>query len=480
MQRNLKVGDTRQNPNVVLLVLDTIRARELPIYGYDRETAPSLSRFASNATIYDRAYTNAPWTLPAHASLFSGLLPSEHGCHGGSPSFDLDATHTLAGQFRTRGYETYGVSNNVWVNDHFGMDAGFGSFHKEWQLFTQSRDVGHLMKRSKSGPLRLLKSVLSGNPLVNAVNGLYGKYFYRRDDFGAERTTSHVESILKDTDEPFFLFVNYMEAHAPYTPHEETEQFLPVGTDYHAIERLEEISSRSKDFHVGDLELDDDDFTALQAMYDGEIRYLDDRLGRLFDVIEGTDLRDTVVVVVGDHGENIGDHSLMAHRFSVHDTLVHVPLMIRYPDWFDAPDRLSVPVDFRDLFAELVAIADGADSTRMPVKGRDEPVVTEYLDTTYTPEAKDDNVKFEGSEYDHRLAAAITEKYKYVLRDDDQERLYRYGARDFEIEGRLVEEESVTTELREYCSAVRQPDGDEGEEIEDESVRSHLEELGYL
>lgn len=469
-----------RKPNVLVIVLDTVRARELPTFGYNYETTPSLSQFATEATVYNRAYTNAPWTLPAHASLFSGLLPSEHGCHGDSPSFTLDAADTLAGRFSEQGYKTYGISNNVWVSDHFGMDIGFDTFHKEWQLFTESQDIGHLAKQTNVGFSDLLPLIFSGNPLTNAVNGLFGKYLYRRHDFGANRTTDHVKSILADTTEPFFLFVNYMEAHAPYTFHEETERFLPTDMDKEEIERLIDISSRSKEYHTGELKLDEDDLRRLQALYDGEIRYLDAQLGRLFNIIDQADLQDTVIMVVGDHGENIGDHSLMAHRFSVHDTLIHVPLLVRYPEWFDAPDCVDVPVDFRDVFTELTSIAEGSKQTQMPSGKRDEPIITEYLNTTYTPEAKDSAVEFTDSEYNHRLAAAITTKHKYVQRDDGQSYLYQYQGGDFETDGKHVKDESVAANLSEYCTSVYRRKTDTNREIKNESVRTHLEDLGYL
>lgn len=463
----------RDQPNIVLVVLDTVRAQQLGCYGHDTETMPNLASFAEDAVVFDRAYTNAPWTLPAHASLFTGRLPSEHGCHGGTLRFDTDQP-TLASRLRESGYDSIGVSNNIWVSDHFGLDAGFDTFYKQWQLFKEARDLGHLLK-SDGGLGALAGELFTGNPIVNALNGIYGKFLYRRNDFGGRRTTNDVLSLVDGTDEPFFLFANYMEAHAPYQPHEDIE--YPDGLD-RPLDYYEGLSNESFEYHTGEREISPEEFDGLRTLYEGELRYLDRCLGRLFDGLAQRDLlADSLVVVVGDHGENIGDHDLMAHRFSVDDTVLRVPLLVNYPEHVATTDRHTEPVDLRAVHDELCAFGTGEESESPLRSDRDRPVVAEYLDPSYTREAQDDEFPFETSRYNRRYRTVVMGEYKYVTSDRDEETVYRY--RRGELEEVPPESVDIIESLRAECEEFETYEASERAQTDEEVVKQHLADLGY-
>lgn len=456
-------------PNIILIVLDTVRARNLELYGHDRETMPNLTKFGDDATVYERAYTNAPWTLPAHATLFTGKLPSDHGCHGGSLQFDPKDS-TLAERLQEQGYLTRGISNNIWISDHFGFERGFDSLYKQWQLFREKRDIGHVLK-TEPGPGELAKTLIGGNPLVNLANGLYGKWLYRRSDFGGAKTTADAVEQLDDGEEPFFLFLNYMEGHAPYQYHEEQTPFLET-TDGAAD--LTELSGQSEAFHLGEREISDEEFEQLQALYDGELRYLDDQLGRLFQALDDRNLRDdTMVVIVGDHGENIGEHGLMAHRFSVHDTVLQVPLVIKYPAGHHPNIDPATPVDLTYVFREMLRMS-GAE-----VGGTEdiEPIVAEYVDPRYTPEAA--TTGFEGSRFDRRYTAVISDDHKLVLDDRGETTLFAREGQDFELDGHRIENETVESELSQYGPRPGTITSNDDTEDLSQDVVHHLEALGY-
>jgi len=458
-------------PNIVLVVLDTVRAQSLELYGHDRETMPNLRQFGNNGTVFERAYTNAPWTLPAHASLFTGQLPSEHGCHGGSLYFDPDEK-TLAERLHKCGYHTIGFSNNIWISDHFGFERGFDSLYKQWQLFREARDIGHVLK-TNSGIRELTKTLAAGNPLVNFLNGVYGKWIYRRSDFGGEKTTADAVEQLNATEEPFFLFLNYMEGHAPYQHHNDSASFLET-TDN--VSELSELSGQSKAYHLGERDISDEEFEQLRELYDGELRYLDDQLGQLFQAIEEQNLsEDTMVVVVGDHGENIGDHGLMAHRFSVHDTVLQVPLIISYPDGETPTIDPTTPVDLRWIYQEILRMS-GVELNNIH---EDEPVVAEYVDPSYTPEAATPEFEFDGSRFDKRYTTVITHKHKLVRDEQGESTLFLRRGRDFELDGHTIEDEEVEAELGQYCGSLRDViEGDHTDTLDDDVVQ-HLESLGY-
>lgn len=463
--------------NIILIVLDTVRAGQLGIYGRKQEPMPNLASLATNATVFRHGFSNAPWTLPAHASLFTGKLPSEHGCHGADPGFSSEEV-TLAEQMSADGFHTYGISNNIWISDHFGFDRGFETFYKQWQLFRESQDIGHVLKNPDISYRDFFEKLTSGNPFVNFLNGVYGKYLYRRGDFGGKRTTDDALSIAKQESEPLFLFVNYMEAHAPYMHHDTSEQYLPRGID--DISRYSDLSSRSLDYHTGRIDISPSEFEVIEALYDGELRYLDRQLGRLFKGLRERDLFDeSLIIVVGDHGENIGDHGLMAHRFSVHDTLLRVPLIVNFPETVDAPDAVSEVTDLCGVYDALVTDPVDPEAWRT-----DEPAVVEYLDTNYTPEFRDEEFTFTGSRYDRRYAAVVDKRYKYVTDDGSTAILYEYNGDqcpdDFERAGRRVTNESVEDRLKKHIRVGWTDTVTKHNQEFDNGVKNHLEELGYL
>lgn len=464
-------------PNIILIVLDTVRAEQLGLYGRETDPMSSLSSFAQEASVFERAYTNAPWTLPAHASLFTGMLPSEHGCHGGSLQLSADSL-TLAERLASEGYDTYSVSNNVWISDYFGLDAGFDTFYKQWQLFRQSKEIGHLLKQRPDSLVDLAKKLTNGNPAVNLLNGLYGKYLYRRNDFGAKRTTDDVSTLLQNSDEPFFLFANYMEGHAPFYERSNSKRYLPH--DVTDVSRYTELSGRTLDYHTDKIEITDRELEVIEGLYDGELHYLDSQLNRLFKMLQRNSfLSDSIVVVVGDHGENIGDHGLMSHRFSVHDTLLHVPLVVYHPDC-SGGNRVDSPVDLIDLHNWLLTAA--TDAVKPESLASEGPIVAEYLSTAYTPEAKSSTFAFEGSEYDRRQKAVITDEYKLVITDADESYLYESdGASDFEKDGRKISDETLESELSAYVGGFEHhEDSSEIQEANPTSVEQHLKDLGYM
>lgn len=464
-------------PNIVFVVGDTLRARELGLYGYERPTAPNLTSFAEDAVVFDRAYANAPWTLPAHATLFTGELPSEHGCHGGSPSLEADLP--LASRLSERGYDTYGISNNIWLSRHFGFDDGFDEFYQNWKLFQDAEELAHLLKPGvESGPRAMFNQLLSRNVVKNVLNGMYGKYLYRRNDSGGRKTTKKVTSIIDSADSPFFLFCNYMEPHSKYRRNEFTEAFLPESADPRSLERYEELSQRSPEFHFDRLDVSAQDFAILQGLYDGEIRYFDRELGAIFRSLRSSGrLANTMVVVLGDHGENIGDHGLMEHKFSVHDSVLHVPLVIKYPDESGRSGRESTPVDFRDVFSEILAVSCG-QGPELPGTERSAPIVSEYLSTEYVEESNDPSFPFEGSRYDRRLAAVITASHKYITDDGSTEELYRYTGSGVDMSKTVESDATTEAHLSRFAPDFESVNGD-GAEIS-ESVERHLEELGYM
>jgi len=335
------VGAVR--PNIVLIVIDTGRADRFTFDGYSRPTTPRLATLAAEGAIYERAYTPAPWTLPAHASLFTGMYPSSHGADGTHPRLEV-ARATLAERLRDAGYRTIALVENPWVAKSYRFDRGFDRFDEIWRA-TDAPD-GSAAELVRLNVRRFLDD--------------------RRDD-------------VVDRERPFFLFINYLEPHLPYNPPEpERSRFLTPPVDGPRVERLRGFKTPEElRYILGLSDLTAADLAVLSDLYDGEIAYCDRRVGEVADMLRGQGtLDDTVFVVTSDHGEAIGEHHMLDHKMSVYDEVLRIPLVVRYPKAIPAGQRIDRPVMLQDLYPTLLLLAglqpgDGSAAAVTPPASRE-------------------------------------------------------------------------------------------------------------
>lgn len=264
-------------PNIVLISIDTLRADHLDVYGYSRPTAPNLSRLAEEGVLFEHALSQAPWTLPAMASVLTGLYPSQHGAST-SEARIAGRVETLAEALLARGYRTRAVVSHSFVDANHGFARGF-------ERFDESQVLGHDAVTSE------------------AVSRIA------------------LEKMLPDAGQPFFLWVHYFDPHFTYVHHPE------VGFAGRSEGRFgSAIPARllSRPGRVSDSELEH-----IRAVYDEEIRVTDWAVGALLDGIEALGLKEnTVVLVTGDHGEYFLERGRFFHGKDVYEELVHVPLII--------------------------------------------------------------------------------------------------------------------------------------------------------
>lgn len=234
------------------------------------------------------------------------------------------------------GYETVAISNNTWISEEFGFDRGFQKFFATWQLFQDGVDFGEIA-RNRHGRFDQLRGILKnfrGNPIKNFIILIYGQYFRNRYDDGARRANHIIEEKLHNwlDNGPIFLFVNYLEPHLEYRPPEEVAcEYLPTGVSW---KEANAVNQDAWAYITGQIEMDEHDFEILQSLYEAELAYLDERIGELIRLFKDAGVaEETTFIITGDHGENIGDHGLMDHQYSLHETLLHVPLIISGPDF---------------------------------------------------------------------------------------------------------------------------------------------------
>jgi arylsulfatase A-like enzyme len=322
-------------PNIVLVVLDTVRddyAGAVDSTGSDARYTPYLDQLAATGTLFAHAWSNAPWTVPSHASLFTGLLPSEHGCTSLHPKLDAPCP-TLAELLAAAGYQTAGFYSNPWLSDRASeLLRGFEARRE--------------------------------TPLTGFFTG---DHRYPDGDQGGRGSTAQISQWLgqRRPDQPFFLFVNYLESHLPYDPPADYRRaFTPD------IPRDEWVSvGWGHEFNAGLHPAPSAGWERKARLYGGDVNTADRLLGSLVSILKREGLyENSILIVTSDHGENLGEHGLAEHQFSVHETLLAVPLVIRAPGRV-APGVREDPVMLLDLFATVLDLA-GVTLDGMPALSR--------------------------------------------------------------------------------------------------------------
>ena len=334
--------------NVLFVVMDTVRKDRLTPYGYDRPTTPGLDRFADEARVYEQAVAPAPWTLPVHASMFTGLYPSEHGATQEDPYLP-DEVSTLAESLSAAGYPTACYSSNAWITPYTRLTAGFDDQDNFFEVMPGDLLSGALADAwQRINDNDRLRAV--ANRLVELGNTLH-EHFAGGE--GADSKTPEVVDRtidFMDDNEEFFAFINLMDAHLPYYPPGEYAREFAPGAD------PAEVCQNSKEYNSGARDIGEAEWRDIRGLYDAEIRHIDSELGRLFDWMREHDRwEDTTVIVCADHGELHGEHGLYGHEFCIYDPLVNVPLMVKDPDL--DPGRDEGQVELLDLYHTVLDVA---------------------------------------------------------------------------------------------------------------------------
>lgn len=336
--RSRPEGPAPSTPSILVVVLDTVRADHLGLYGYERDTTPHLARWVERrgATVYDLAFSNGTWTVPSHASLLSGRLPSEHGAQFGSArrrGFRVDSTFFLAEALRERGYGTLAVFANGWLSRVEGIDRGFHHFEHSRRP-PELELTGEVLRR------RLVPGWLVRDALSKAR--------------GTDVDADFFEALETFGDRPVFALLNYCDAHGPYAPLEGFRgRFAPWSVREPAPHLSIDQPQAERD--------------RLEARYDEEILALDAALDELMAGLESRGRLDsTWIWITSDHGEAFAEHGVTEHGTTVYNEVTRVPLIVFPPGGERLHGRESA-VSLLDVTATAAAIA-GAPS---PPRGRD-------------------------------------------------------------------------------------------------------------
>jgi len=444
----------RARPNVVIIVMDTARPDFMSVYGYERPTTPFLEQFAADGRRFDRAYSVSSWTLPSHASMLTGRLPSAHGAYWHNQQVSSE-TPLLAERLREAGYQTAGFGTNLLVSHRTGFDRGFDRFDPAFLL--NDKGLGQ--------PHRVLETV------------------------------RHWLAHERDPERPFFLFVNLIDPHLPYVPSwEMAAPFYASREEWSAdIERLfpdRDPRGLLNRHYQGKRPLSEQEWAALTRLYEGDLRSTDSIVEGIFDAVDAvSDPSETLALVVSDHGENLGDHGHLAHVFNLYDSNLEVVLLARGPG-FAAGSRDDAIVQLTDLYPTVLRAAeieiepglDGRDLRapappgRMLLAGLEFPSVESFDQETRATGALDG--------YQRELIAARSERYKVIRSTMGEEEVYDLQFDPAEMRplppGVAIPEVQA---LRRRLDATDYPGGTPfaGATPEmDAETRERMRELGYI
>jgi arylsulfatase A-like enzyme len=390
-------------PDVVLVVLDTTRADRLGVYGNPRDVSPHLDRFAGGAMLFRNAWSTSSWTLPAHASLFTGLYPSAHGARmtpdvdpdslGDNPAYLASSAVTLAELLAAEGYRTAAFAAAGWLAPEFGLLQGY-----------EVQDAENLRR------------------------------------IRADEITDRAIAWLREVpgQEPLHLLVNYFDPHDPLDPPEGFD-------DYPMAKHPLEAGARSPE---GGVELSPGQLAARLDRYDGEIRFMDHHLGRLFEALQRAGRYDrSLTIVTADHGEHFGEHGAIGHGAWLYEEVLHVPLLIRLPGGRDGGREIDAPVSLVDilpLVAEVVGIDLPRQVNGQPL-GERRFVLAEESPSPLL-------VEMLGEALDRDLVSGIRWPWKLIVSSRGESELYRLD--EDPNESNQLTNPSVEADLRQEIERI--------------------------
>ncbi len=367
-------------PDIIFLVLDTQRADKLGCYGHKRSVTPNLDRFAAEAVLFVQGVAPAQWTIPSHASMFTGLYPTAHQVTQSNEALGPERPH-LAELLHDAGYETVAFCNNPLVGIlNNGFKRGFQTFFNYGGAFPSTPAESSSLPWPLSGLAAAYTQFLRriSYPIQNffahselafslSINAWMTPLWSRLANFKGqnERSVQDIIHFLQKREHekptrPLFLFINLMETHLPFWPPRRIlDQVAPYLNRDNAAKATMQAWNREAYRWQAPLPepLPELDKQVLEDLYDAEVAYQDQYLGSLFALLrQRTNQGNTLTVVVGDHGDGMGEHGYMGHAFVAYQELVHVPLMLHWPTKL-APNRLNEPVSTRRVYHTMVDAA---------------------------------------------------------------------------------------------------------------------------
>jgi len=474
-----KMNQNIQKPNILLILLDSLRADRLSCYGYHRNTSPHIDRVAENSLLFENAIVSAPWTLPSHASLFTGRYPIEHGAT--EENLHLASHHhTLAELLQKMGYQTIAHSrDNGWLSTSTNLMKGFENLFD----FTRAKKV------EKPSVLLTMKRKAKSA-------------FHIKGTTSSEQTIKTIESYFKHkpvTGKPWFVFVNLMDTHMPYCP---SPKFIrQFGLGQASPTDIEYLQKNFKEYRSHPESVSQSHLKLLNILYDACIATVDRALARLLKIVTSRPHNDnTLLIITSDHGECLGEHGLLNHWLSVNDVLLKVPLILFYPSGISSPKRIQPQIQQHDLFytildaihyngTEIKPDLISARSLLSAIEGKVPFPEYTYAEHAYPKMNLEHIRKYNPSFQNGKLVCAKqairSNEFKFINYESGLEELFDLNNDPGETKSVLDQNQTETTRLKNQLKKMRSelqkaaPSATPQQEF-DEITKTKLQDLGYL
>ncbi len=431
-------------PNIILIISDALRSDHLGCYGYSRNTSPNIDHIAREGIIFNRAYAQGNFTLASTTTLFTSLYPTSHNVFSKKEVVPKESK-TLIENLKAAGYRTAGFSKNPFFWGNFGLRRGFDRFY-----FGQNNFIWKLWPSVISNILRRLFMPTDENLTRQAISWI-------------KSNKSH----------KFFVYLHYMATHAPYR----------IPKTYEEIYAKEQISGRI-DYPCNDVEINPAQKRNLLDRYDGTIRFVDDQIGKLVDLLQSLDLKeDTLLIIAADHGEEFGEHGDWMHGHTLYQETIKIPLIIWYPKIRRSQKRsneLAGLVDIKPTILNIVGIKQSEI-----YQGKDLISQITKEDSLYQQKGSREEIFSEGGRNLRCIITStnwklISKKAKrkiklelYNLEQDPQEKhnvvnLYPEIAKNLQ--------KRLTTKFKEFKKQKLKP----GKATIDAETKRELKSLGYI
>lgn len=404
-----------ERPNIILISVDTLRADHLSCYGYPRETTPFIDSLARKGVRFENAFANASWTLPSHLSLMTSRYPHHHGVENDDRVLPASAV-TLAETLKAEGYSTTAFISWVYVSAQFGFDQGFDAYHELLPPQSAVDDSTHAAIKAEDVVSRVI-------PWAD----------------GAAR-------------QPFFLFLHLFDPHINYEPPKTYEAMFAPTRESMLKGSFSNLQPYIRGLHAEPKRILPEDLRRMTGLYDGEIRYVDDQLRRLFTRLgERGLLANTIIALTSDHGEELDDHgSMEGHQWTLYDEVLHVPLILCLPRGESAGTVARSLAQSIDIAPTLLAAAGATAPAEFQGRNLLAPsVASESYGTLVFSEVKRFNRKW----------SVRNERYKLIFTGDrkpgDRDEHARQGYELYDLASDPGETKNIYSNIPPMAAAMR-------------------------
>jgi len=472
-------------PNMLIIIVDSLRADRASCYGYDRSTTPNIDRVAAEGCLFETAITAAPFSPASYASVFSGLYPHQHGVNGDTVRIWPDTWPRLPELMRQHGYSTFCITNNSFVTQATNTATGFDVFidFRAPTRYERARD--RVLHQIRKGIGDRLADALSSNAQQCSVKG------------DSAETVRRACALMEDSHRPFFGLLILMDPHTPYN--KTRTSFSGRSSAVREFLRRRNYRTMWADLMAANTGLPTEMLAVARDLYDGEVLHADACVGKLMQWLRQQGLIDnTIIAVASDHGEAFGEHGVWGHGFSLNDCLTRVPLILRHPKYWRPGTRCPHLVQLHDLHPTCLSVAGNGTPhvdeypTCLTQAGTPQWTGREVVFSQFPRQSKtlkfmhDRNPEHEPGVWNHAMWAVRSHDWRYVEYDNTHCELFDLSGDPNETESVHHKHPAVCDELRAQlqthrldrpCTPAAQ---DETMQAVDDVVAERLRALGYI